>query len=394
MGQGDFDNSGSDSRNQSFDNTALFSDRRQSRLDTAHLVDRSFTGKMDAFVYPEDLRGTDFARRGGQIMVFKMFTRKSQKIDLQGAVGDAVNVAKETGEYVGREIGQLTGFTEEGYTEENFDSTTDASIRNLAGDDMVNAARRSNDIKVEGQARTASFQTNSQQARFGQASEELKDQVILYVPKGIVFDNSVEYEEASMAGLGAITQAIASGFTNKSALTSTLGLQALKTVGSLTKQAGIDIEGGLRARAGFATNPKNELNFKGPTRNSFSFEFEFAPRSEKEAKSAVEIIDIFRYYMSPEISLSTTVYFSPQEFDISVVNLLSNTTTEGDEVFSSEENTKMPKIGRCYLKNVKVDYTPDDRSAFFQNGQPVRIVMSLVFDQINYITKQGILAGF
>ena len=98
--------------------------------------------------------------------------------------------------------------------------------------------------------------------------------------------------------------------------------------------------------------------------------------------------------MSPEISLSTTVYFSPQEFDISVVNLLSNTTTEGDEVFSSEENTKMPKIGRCYLKNVKVDYTPDDRSAFFQNGQPVRIVMSLVFDQINYITKQGILAGF
>ena len=156
----------------------------------------------------------------------------------------------------------------------------------------------------------------------------------------------------------------------------------------------MDLEGGLKARAGFATNPKNELNFKGPTRNDFSFEFEFAPRDEKEAKTALEIIDIFRYYMSPEISLSSTVYFSPQEFDVSIVNLLSATTTEGKETFSSEENTKIPKIGRCYLKNVKVDYTPDDRSAFFQNGQPTRIIMSLTFNQINYITKQGILAGF
>ena len=73
---------------------------------------------------------------------------------------------------------------------------------------------------------------------------------------------------------------------------------------------------GLRARAGFANNPKNEMIFKGPKRNDFSFEFEFAPRTEKEARTATEIIDVFRYYMSPEISLSTTVYFAPQEFDI------------------------------------------------------------------------------
>ena len=98
--------------------------------------------------------------------------------------------------------------------------------------------------------------------------------------------------------------------------------------------------------------------------------------------------------MSPEISLSSTVYFSPQEFDVSVVNLISETSRQGEEVFTALENTKMPKIGRCYLKNVKVDYTPDDRSAFFQNGQPTRIIMSLTFNQINYITKQGILAGF
>ena len=149
----------------------------------------------------------------------------------------------------------------------------------------------------------------------------------------------------------------------------------------------------FRARLGFAENPKNEMIFKGPKRGSFSFEFEFAPRTKKEADTALEIIEVFRYYMSPEVSLSTSILFAPQEFEITVVNLNSKFTENG-ETFGSEVNTTMPKIGRCYLSNVKVNYTPDDRSAFFQNGQATRILLSLKFDQINFITKQGILDGF
>ena len=389
MGQGD-PPPNAQSQAESFNNTALFSDRQSSRASTEKFVDRTFTGKLDAYVYPEDLRGLDFARRGGQVMVFKIFDRKSQKIDLVQDIKNTFTIAKKAGgallesiDFDGEAAGDLA-------QDEEFNTASNQ----LFGSDIVQASQENVDINSRDSAIAASFRQNSEQARFGKATEELKDQVILYVPKGIVFDNSVEYEDASMAGLSALTQAIASGFNNTAALTSTLGLQALKMAGSVTKNIGVDLEGGLRARAGVATNPKNELNFKGPTRNDFSFEFEFAPRSEKEAKTAVEIIDIFRYYMSPEISLSSTVYFSPQEFDVSVVNLISETSREGEEVFTALENTKIPKIGRGYLKNVKVDYTPDDRSAFFQNGQPTRIIMSLTFNQINYITKQGILAGF
>ena len=59
-----------------------------------------------------------------------------------------------------------------------------------------------------------------------------------------------------MAGLGALTQAIASGFANTAALTSTLGLQALKQQAQCYKKCRVDLEGGLKARAGFANNPK------------------------------------------------------------------------------------------------------------------------------------------
>ena len=43
------------------DNLAVFTDRVQVvGRSTADLVDRSFTGNLDAFVYPNDLMGRDF----------------------------------------------------------------------------------------------------------------------------------------------------------------------------------------------------------------------------------------------------------------------------------------------------------------------------------------------
>ena len=103
-------------RNDSFDNTALFSDRVTSRAEVGNLVDRSFEGKLNAFVYPEDLRGTDFARRGGLVMVFKIFTRKSQKIDLTQSLKDAGSLAVEVGQFAAQEIGSVVGIGE-GYTD-------------------------------------------------------------------------------------------------------------------------------------------------------------------------------------------------------------------------------------------------------------------------------------
>ena len=62
--------------------------------------------------------GTDFARRGGQVMVFKIFTRKSQKIDLVQDVKDVTNLAieKKRCSLCGKEIGDMGfWFIGEGY---------------------------------------------------------------------------------------------------------------------------------------------------------------------------------------------------------------------------------------------------------------------------------------
>jgi len=396
--------------NEDFDTTALFTDRLSSKNNVQRFRDKNFEGSMKSYVYPEDLRSTEFARRGGQVLHFSIFTRKSQSFDLSQTISDFGTIAGEGAKVAGQVAANAIATSEynpfaraaddplfdEVGIDQNRQAATDAAGRQ-AGQNQVDLVNAKNFVLGDNpdaeRAGLASFIQSSEQARFGFASEKLEDEVMLYVPKGLEFDNTVEYDEASLAGLSALTQFIASGFSDTAAISTNLALKALKLGSVAGKAIGLDVEGGLRARAGFTENPKNEMIFKGPKRGSFSFEFEFAPRTKKEADTALEIIEVFRYYMSPEVSLSTSILFAPQEFEITVVNLNSKFTENG-ETFGSEVNTTMPKIGRCYLSNVKVNYTPDDRSAFFQNGQATRILLSLKFDQINFITKQGILDGF
>ena len=396
--------------NEDFDTTALFTDRLSSKNNVQRFRDKNFEGSMKSYVYPEDLRSTEFARRGGQVLHFSIFTRKSQSFDLSQTISDFGTIAGEGAKVAGQVAANAIATSEynpfaraaddplfdEVGIDQNRQAATDAAGRQ-AGQNQVDLVNAKNFVLGDNpdaeRAGLASFIQSSEQARFGFASEKLEDEVMLYVPKGLEFDNTVEYDEASLAGLSALTQFIASGFSDTAAISTNLALKALKLGSVAGKAIGLDVEGGLRARAGFTENPKNEMIFKGPKRGSFSFEVEFAPRTKKEADTALEIIEVFRYYMSPEVSLSTSILFAPQEFEITVVNLNSKFTENG-ETFGSEVNTTMPKIGRCYLSNVKVNYTPDDRSAFFQNGQATRILLSLKFDQINFITKQGILDGF
>ena len=81
--------------NEDFDTTALFTDRLSSKNNVQRFRDKNFEGSMKSYVYPEDLRSTEFARRGGQVLHFSIFTRKSQSFDLSQTVGDFGRIARE-----------------------------------------------------------------------------------------------------------------------------------------------------------------------------------------------------------------------------------------------------------------------------------------------------------
>ena len=197
----------------------------------------------------------------------------------------------------------------------------------------------------------------------------------------------------------------------------------------------------LKAQLGLATNPYNELAFKGMARKSFQFNFTFAPTSPQEATMMQNIIQSFRFHSLPELSSSTLQYFAPHEVEVKFYRTslqgknskgenqdlvadtfgrvtdftgqstlergatsVQNQTTEGGilgfggttkQVESQlVENTEIPRIGRCFVTNVSLNYAPDAKSSFLIDGVPTKVEMNLTLSQALTMNRQFVLKGF
>ena len=136
------------------------------------------------------------------------------------------------------------------------------------------------------------------------------------------------------------------------------------------------------------------------------------------------IIQAFRFHSVPELAESTLLYFAPHETDVkffrttlldeeqakiqSSVGLESGFDTFGrraslDTVGGVNvgkvnsrliENTEIPRIGRCFVSGVSVNYSPQAKSSFFVNGVPTQVEMTLSMSQAITMNKQFVLQGF
>ena len=217
--------------------------------------------------------------------------------------------------------------------------------------------------------------------------------IALYMPTGIKtsYNQTYDAEETGMVGdLEAAGVAIAGAEGNaakiEAALQGVVGAtarNAKKILGEFVALAG---EGDpvrfLAKRAGVAVNPRSEAFYNSPQARTFSFTFDFWPRSEAEAVAVEKIIAIFKYNSAPGFKDGTmgSVFTTPNYWKISYM-------------FNSAENTSLNRIGACYCTDVEVDYSPDGQWTTFGDGKPVhtRLVVNMLEDRI--ITKQDIEQG-
>lgn len=130
--------------------------------------------------------------------------------------------------------------------------------------------------------------------------------------------------------------------------------------------------------AGLAANPKKEQAFKNVDFRTFTFEYQFAPRSEAEAANVQNIIRAFKYHMHPEYKdTSDFLYIYPSEFDI--VYYKGNT-----------ENLNIARHTSCVLTEMNVNYTPNGVFTTFPNGMPTQINLTLTFKELMLLTKESI----
>ena len=252
------------------------------------------------------------------------------------------------------------------------------------------------------------------------AQESTKDRVFLYLPSSLSFTDTMSYQDTSVSGLRNIYQAAAgnSDIVSRSIVQGFAGFASSKISKSINDVVGgnFDIYNQLRAQIGQVSNPKNESLFQGMERKKFSMDFTFAPRSPEEALIAQNIVQTFRFHSVPELAPSTINYFSPHEVEIKFYrSTLLNSQTEddvqrdsfgralggtevdvndGEQKIKLVENTEIPRLGRCFVDSVSVNYSPNSKSAFFVNGQPVQISMNLSFTQAFVMNKQFVLQGY
>lgn len=239
---------------------------------------------------------------------------------------------------------------------------------------------------------------NSRNSTFSRPQKRLKSVIALHVPNQLSIRYGAGWADEETFGLQAMIEgASAAGralVEAGKALANTNGKQAMegsgkalleggKGVSSIVASLALQAPGGgaMSALTGLAPNPMKEQIFKGVDFRTFTMEYQFAPRSEKESENVNEIIKAFKYHMHPEYKDSNNFLFLyPSEFDIEYYH-------------HGQENLNIHRHTSCVLTEMNVNYTPNGNFSTFVGGRPTQINVSLTFKELTILTKELIAEG-
>lgn len=263
-----------------------------------------------------------------------------------------------------------------------------------------------------------SKQSVTSQTRFSNKTKKTEYSIALYMPNSIQTELSANYNMEDMGMLqglakagGAAGDVIKSMFSGQAmsdeqsaAAAGTLkdavaqagvkvGLEAVDAVAGV---AGIDVNSAAAAKAmrRKVVNPHMEFLFESVGQRSYSFSFKMVPRNLNETKQIHDIIRIFRSAALPSSQKGggLTLDF-PAEFDISYFR-------------GGSENTWIPRISRCALTNVSVNFTPngkfqtlaeqsfDDVTGYSVEGAPpASVELALSFSEMSTLLREDVVEG-
>ena len=218
-------------------------------------------------------------------------------------------------------------------------------------------------------------------------TKRIKTAIALYMPQQISTSYQAKYSEDTI-GIVAETVggAILSGMSGSGfkGVMGVLGAGAEEGINQfLQKGAELAAPGAQAMMAihqGKVITPKLELMFKGVGRRSFSYEFNFIPKSEKEAEEVEKIVKEFKFQMSADFdgggAQGQRRMTIPSNFDI-------------EYMYKGQGNKHLHKISTCVLEKMDVTYG-GDKFVAYAGGRPQSTKISLSFSEMEIITKKRI----
>ena len=223
--------------------------------------------------------------------------------------------------------------------------------------------------------------------------------IALYMPPNVKVSYKNNYEAEATELSGDVAKAIGGLKTATSraeqidavmtGVTAGLGQYGKNIIGEAISMVGAGDPVKLASKAlGMAVNPQQEQFYVSPDFRSFSYTFDFWPRSQKELEAANNIILLFKYHSHPDLELSKSggrMFFVPSEFEIHYLH-------------RGKQNEYMNKISKCVCTSVDVDYGPEGEfKTFVADGRgaaPVHYKLTLSFTELELMTKDKIYKGY
>ena len=117
----------------------------------------------------------------------------------------------------------------------------------------------------------------------------------------------------------------------------------------------------LEFQMGQVITDRMELAFKGVDRRKFQYTFKMMPRSKEEADEVRNIVNKFKFHMTPEMvdnNQRGRMMKFPDTFSIQYM-------------YQGNENTYLNKVRECYLQGMDVSYGGDRYRTFEGNEEGV-----------------------
>lgn len=211
-------------------------------------------------------------------------------------------------------------------------------------------------------------------------TRRIVESVALYMPSTLTFNSQANYQEIDLTSIG--TDVLASGLNN-------MGAGAAFHSGN----SFVDLFAGLIGGVGEAAqkllavgqnpiNPMTEILFRTTPQRQFIFDFLMAPTCQDDSVALDQIIRTMRFHQAPEHSkFLGLLWTAPSEFDITFYK-------------GGKENTTLPRINTCVLENLDVDFSPRGTYSTFSNGFPVAVRMTMMFRELEVVSKLRVAQGF
>ena len=228
-------------------------------------------------------------------------------------------------------------------------------------------------------------------------TRRISDSVSLYLPPNVEDNTTAAYNDSRTGLVGFLAASgVGAGAKDRQAMATAIGdtIKGLgmditaKAVGAIGDVFGSEGTEQLikKAFGGNADNPYMEVLFDAMQLRTFTYNFQFSPRNERESLEVQKIIQLFRFHMAPELRPKVNRYLGlPSQFDIHYMFL------SGAGV--SSENNFYNRIATCVLQDCKINYTPTGVKSF-EDGGPVQTTMQLTFKETELLTKEKIAQGF